>query len=128
MSAESIVLMMKALADPTRLRIYNFLRESCCGIKIKDEEDVLPETSLAVSGPTVGEVCCCVMGVEKIPSSLSFHLKELRNAGLIKMEKRGKNVLCSVNRETQSELAKYFSSHEICCAREEPNGQLLRKL
>jgi ArsR family transcriptional regulator, arsenate/arsenite/antimonite-responsive transcriptional repressor len=115
--------MMKALADPTRLRIYNFLRESCCGIKIKDQEDVLDS-----SGPTVGEVCCCVMGLEKIPPSLSFHLKELRNAGLIKMEKRGKNVLCSVNRETQSELAKYFSSHEICCAREEPNGQLLRKL
>ena len=123
MSAESIVLMMKALADPTRLRIYNFLRESCCGIKIKDEEDVLDPV-----GPTVGEVCCCVMGLEKIPSSLSFHLKELRNAGLIKMEKRGKNVLCSVNREAQSELAEYFSSHEICCAREEKNEPLLRKL
>ena len=123
MSAESIVLMMKALADPTRLRIYNFLRESCCGIKIKDEED-----ALCPSGPTVGEVCCCVMGLNKIPSSLSFHLKELRNAGLIKMEKRGKNVFCSVNREVQSELAIYFSSHEICCAREDKNEPLLRKL
>ena len=115
--------MMKALADPTRLRIYNFLRESCCGMQIKDEGDAFGPV-----GPTVGEVCCCVMGLEKIPSSLSFHLKELRNAGLIKMEKRGKNVLCSVNREAQSELAKYFSSHEICCAREEKNEQLLRSL
>ncbi len=123
MSAESIVLMMKALADPTRLRIYNFLRERCCGIKIKDEED-----ALGASGPTVGEVCCCVMGLEKIPSSLSFHLKELRNAGLITMEKRGKNVLCSINRQAQSELAVYFSSHEICCAREDKNEPLLRKL
>ena len=123
MSAESIVLMMKALADPTRLRIYNFLRESCCGVKIEDEEDVLRQV-----GATVGEVCCCVMGIATIPSSLSFHLKELRVAGLINMEKRGKNVLCSVNREAQSELAKYFSSHENCCAREESNGQMLRKL
>ena len=122
MSAESIVLMMKALADPTRLRIYSFLRESCCGIGVPDQDD-----DLCPPGPTVGEICCNVLGVERIPSSLSFHLKELRTAGLIKMEKRGKNVLCSVNRDAQAELAKYFSSHEICCAREEKND-LLRKL
>ena len=114
---------MKALSDPTRLRIYGFLRDSCCGIGIEDREDVLE-----VPGPTVGEVCCNVLGMEKIPSSLSFHLKELRNAGLIQMEKRGKNVLCSVNRDAQTELAKYFSQHEICCAREEKHDQLLRKL
>jgi DNA-binding transcriptional ArsR family regulator len=100
-SADSIVLMIKALANPTRQRIYNFLRESCCGIQTKDEED-----ALGPAGPNVGQVCLCVMGLEEIPSSLSFQLKELRIAGLIKMKKRGKNVLCSVNREAQSELAK----------------------
>ncbi|MBI1331434.1 MAG: winged helix-turn-helix transcriptional regulator [Armatimonadetes bacterium] len=123
MSADSIVPMMKALADPTRFRIYSFLRESCCGIGIEDREDVL-----GPAGPTVGEVCCGVLGMDRIPSSLSFHLKELRNAGLIQMEKRGKNVFCSVNRDAQAKLAEYFSSHEICCAREEKHDPLLRKL
>lgn len=123
MSADTIVAMMKALADPTRLRIYSFLRETCCGIRIEDREDVF-----GPPGPTVGEVSCRVLGMEKIPSSLSFHLKELRNAGLIEMEKRGKNVFCSVNRDAQAKLAEYFSQHEICCAREEKSEPLLRNL
>ncbi len=123
MSADSIVAMMKALSDPTRLRIYSFLRETCCGIGIEDREGVLD-----ASGPTVGQVCCNVLGMDKIPSSLSFHLKELRNAGLVRMEKRGKNVLCSVDRDAQAKLAAYFSAHEICCAREEKRDELLREL
>ena len=61
-----------------------------------------------VSGPTVGEVCCQVLGTDKIPSSLSFHLKELRQAGLITMERRGKNMICGINREAVARLAAYL--------------------
>ncbi|HVT11359.1 MAG TPA: metalloregulator ArsR/SmtB family transcription factor [Fimbriimonadaceae bacterium] len=94
----------KALGDPTRLRIFEFLR-SCCGpVAVGDEGEVRP-----VDGPTVGEVCCQVTGAERITSTVSFHLKELRNAGLITMEKRGKNMICAVNRDAIQRLAAYFS-------------------
>ncbi len=93
----------KALGDPTRLRIFEFLRDCCCPVAVEETGDVRP-----VVGPTVGEVCCQVTGMEKITSSVSFHLKELRQAGLITMERRGKNMICSVNQDTVAKLAAYF--------------------
>jgi ArsR family transcriptional regulator len=93
----------KALGDPTRLRIFEFLRSCCCPVAVDEDGEVRP-----VNGPTVGEVCCQVTGVDKITSTISFHLKELRNAGLISMEKRGKNMICGVNHDALKRLAAYF--------------------
>ena len=58
-----------------------------------------------IDGPNVGEVCCRVTGVDKITSTMSFHLKELRQAGLITMEKRGKRMICGVRPESVAQLA-----------------------
>lgn len=106
--------MFKALGDPTRLRIFEFLRACCCPVAVAEDGDVRP-----VTGPTVGEVCCQVTGADKITSTISFHLKELRNAGLITMEKRGKNMICGVDREAVTRLASYLAPEpEIsseCC-------------
>jgi ArsR family transcriptional regulator, arsenate/arsenite/antimonite-responsive transcriptional repressor len=98
-----IVLMMKALSDPTRLRIFEFLRNCSCDVCLDDSGYVRQ-----VVGATVGEVCCRVLGTEKMTSSISFHLKELRLSGLIETEKRGKSVFCRVNRVALAELATYF--------------------
>lgn len=96
--------MFKALGDPTRLHIFEFLR-SCCGpVAVEESGDVRP-----VSGPTVGEVCCHVTGAEQINSKISHHLKELRLAGLITVERRGKNMICGVNREAVAALVAYLS-------------------
>jgi ArsR family transcriptional regulator len=100
----------KALGDPTRLRVFEFLASCCCPVAVGDEGEVRP-----VLGPTVGEVCCSVMGTEKISSSLSFHLKELRNAELITMERRGKNMVCGVNQATLAQIRSYFSNVGGCC-------------
>ena len=105
--------MFKALGDPTRLRIFEFLR--ACGSPVAVEESGDVRT---VVGPTVGEVCCQVTGSDRITSSISFHLKELRQAGLITMERRGKNMICSVSPEVVGALAAYFSgtpSRGACC-------------
>lgn len=102
--ALDVSLMFKALGDPTRLRIFEFLRDCCCPIAVEDTGDVRP-----VLGPTVGEVCCQVTGADKITSSVSFHLKELRLAGLITIERRGKNMICGVNRDAVARLAAYLS-------------------
>ena len=97
----------KALGDPTRLRIFEFLRSCCRPIAIDDFGDVRP-----VSGPTVGEVCCSVTGAVKVSSTMSFHLKELRNAGLITMERRGKNMVCAVDPFAIADLASYFGDQQ----------------
>ena len=65
-----------------------------------------------VTGPTVGEVCCHVIpGAQQINSTVSHHLKELRQAGLITIERRGKNMICGVNREAVAALAAYLSEN-----------------
>lgn len=103
---DDMAAMFKALGDPTRLRIWEFLSAQCCPVAVGDHGEVRP-----LVGPTVGEVCCSVTGAEKITSTVSFHLKELRQAGLITMEQRGKNRVCGVNRDAAARLAAFLDEH-----------------
>ena len=64
-------------------------------------------------GRLSGEVCCHVTGAEQINSKISHHLKELRLAGLITVERRGKNMICGVNREAVAALAAYLGG-DVC--------------
>ncbi len=105
MDSVQVTAAFKALGDPTRLRIYEFLR-TCEGDVVLDENGEVRR----VCGPTVGEVCCSVTGIDRVTSTISFHLKELRSAGLIRMEKRGKNMICSVNRDAALELASFLNA------------------
>ena len=83
--------MFRALGDPTRMRIFDFLRSCCCEVAVDEGGDVCPS-----DGSTVGTVCCHVTGGEKVTSTVSFHLKELKNAGLITIERRGRHMLCAI--------------------------------
>lgn len=94
--------MFKALGDPTRLRIFDFLRSCCCATVGSDGE------MRAFEGPTITEVAAGVLGDRRVTTSLSFHLKELRNAGLIESERRGKYVCCCVNRQAVQALRMYL--------------------
>jgi ArsR family transcriptional regulator len=86
---EALAAAFKALGDPTRLRIFESLR--CCdrGVEIDEAGQCRPSGALSV-----GEVCCCL---DQPMSTVSFHLRELRLAGLIRTEKRGRSIYCSVN-------------------------------
>ncbi len=105
--------MFKALGDPTRLRIFEFLRSYCCATLTQDGN------VQGFEGPTITEVCGGVMGDRKITTSMSFHFKELRLAGLIEMEKRGKFVYCCVRRDALQALSDYLHEdpgpEQICC-------------
>lgn len=96
--------MHKALGDPTRLRIFHFLRERCCQIAVGEDGDVHP-----LDGPSVGEVCCHITGRDKINSTISFHIGELKDAGLITVEKRGRYMVCGMNRNAIAELAAHLN-------------------
>jgi len=108
--------MFKALGDPTRLRIFEFLRTCCGPVAVEESGDVrtvaYPMSADQPSLPTVGDVCCKITGEERITSTISFHLKELRQAGLIVMEKRGKNMICGVSPRVLELLAAYFGGKE----------------
>ena len=97
--------MFKALGEPTRLEIFDFLRHQCCPVALDESGEVRQ-----MIGPTVGEVCCHVTGELSINSKISHHIKELRLAELITVERSGKNMICGVNRESIATLVGYLST------------------
>jgi ArsR family transcriptional regulator len=86
-----------ALSNPHRLQIYTIL-SGCCG----------PQNTCS----TEAAMSCCVgeLGgqLDIAASTLSHHLKELSHAGLINMQRDGKQVICSVNTEMLNALRHYF--------------------
>jgi ArsR family transcriptional regulator len=109
MQTTDIAAKFKALGDPTRLHIYAFLCDCASPVAVENSGSVRP-----VSGPTVGEICCHITGSEQASSNISFHLKELRNAGLITMEKRGKYVVCGVNAASKESLVNFLTKARKC--------------
>ena len=114
MANETFEKALKALGDPTRLHIVEFLSQCCCGqAAVRDTGEV--------EGPTAGEVCCHLTGADKINSTVSHHLHELEGAGLIRMERRGKTSICTVRPESLTDLSEYLrqlaqgENRERCC-------------
>ncbi len=90
--------MFKALGNPHRLAVFLRLA-SCC-----------PPGGTAVSEPEAGRFVG-QLGAELdiAPSTLSHHIKELRQAGLIRMERRGKNIECWVDGEALSAITELLT-------------------
>ena len=105
----------RALSDPTRFRIVTFLSRMCCGRAIVNDEGGVYE------GPSASEVCCHLTGATKITSTVSHHLHELEAAGLIKIERSGKRMLCTLEPQTLNALADQLKliaigeQENVCC-------------
>jgi ArsR family transcriptional regulator len=99
---EKFAEMFKALSNPNRLKIFLRLI-SCCQ----------PGTVTSINPNTGAEGCACVgelgqdLGI--MPSTISHHIKELRQAGLIRMERRGQKIECFIDPATRTALQKFFS-------------------
>jgi ArsR family transcriptional regulator len=112
---DKLAALFKALGDPTRLRIFEFLR-GCCPVAVEPSGGVRsvcftrPDSTKEAQPPSVGEICCHITGEERITSTLSHHLKELRLAGLLTVQRIGKHMIYAVNPEAVSLLARYFGA------------------
>lgn len=90
-SMNDIATIFKALSDATRLAVFQCIR--CCG----DETCYDVEHGCCCPACEEGVAACRVRcKVPCAPSTLSHHLNELRAAGLITTEKRGRVVYCRV--------------------------------
>jgi ArsR family transcriptional regulator, arsenate/arsenite/antimonite-responsive transcriptional repressor len=92
--------MFKALSNPHRLHIFLRLI-SCCPPGTRCPWD--SEASRYV-GQLAEEVSIA-------PSTVSHHIKELRNATLIKVARQGKNIECWVDPDVVRSLAQLLSGH-----------------
>ena len=100
--AERSAAWFRALSNPHRLRL--FLRLASC----------LPQG--AACGKRDVRKCVGEIGRDLgiVPSTVSHHLKELRQAGLVHMERRGQNIECWVEPETLRGLVEFFDVPKCC--------------
>lgn len=99
---ERLVAFGRALSDPIRVRMVGMMAEAaasgrgCCG---------LPDLGVPAGEGDVG-ICVCefqdrfVMGQSKV----SYHMRKLKDAGLVREERRGKWSFYSLDREAAREV------------------------
>ena len=95
---ERLVALGRALSDPLRVRMLSMMAEgrSCCD---------LPDLGVPAEDADNG---ICVCEFEEVfsmgQSKVSYHMKKLKDAGLVKEERRGKWTFYSLDREAASGL------------------------
>ncbi|MBT2325476.1 helix-turn-helix transcriptional regulator [Variovorax paradoxus] len=92
MEENDVVRSLAALAQPLRLRVFR---------------------SLVVAGPEGLTPGALVDALEVPATSLSFHLKELANAGLVSQERQGRNLIYRAAFDRMNALLAYLT--ENCC-------------
>jgi ArsR family transcriptional regulator, arsenate/arsenite/antimonite-responsive transcriptional repressor len=101
-----------ALSNPHRLQIYTML-SGCCD---PGERCLIESTEP-----------CCVGDIGRrlniAASTLSHHLKELNRANLIRMDRDGKQIYCSVNPAMLMNIRAFFNNGPTPCADQQPDNQ-----
>jgi ArsR family transcriptional regulator len=95
---ERLVALGRALSDPIRVRMLSMMAEGrgCCDFS----DSAVPADE--------GEEGICVCEFEGVfgmgQSKVSYHIKKLKDAGLVREERRGKWAFYSLDREAAAEL------------------------
>ena len=93
MEEQNVVRSLAALAHAHRLQVFR---------------------ALVVAGPQGMTPGVMAEGVGIASTSLSFHLKELMNAGLVTQERQGRNLVYRAAYDQMNELLGYLTQN--CCA------------
>ncbi len=88
----------KGLSNPHRLALFQRMM-TCCVPGTR----CCPSEAVRTCVGDLGE------GLAIAPSTLSHHLKELHRAGLIQMQRNGKNVECWVEPQVLERLSAFFN-------------------
>lgn len=98
LKTSQLVSIFKALANEHRYKIYQLL-VSCCS----------PGT--VCTSQELQQLCVGDLDAQLdiAPSTLSHHLKELQQAGLVNMKRKGKKVFCSVDPDMPQQIVQLFS-------------------
>ncbi|RMF12782.1 MAG: ArsR family transcriptional regulator [Alphaproteobacteria bacterium] len=93
MEKTNVITCLNALAQESRLDVFRYL------------------VTRGQKGAPAGEIAARC----NLPkTTLSFHLKELKIAGLVKCERRGRMLIYSANYDAMADLMGYLT--ENCCA------------
>jgi ArsR family transcriptional regulator, arsenate/arsenite/antimonite-responsive transcriptional repressor len=92
MTESDVVKALAALAQPVRLQVFRAL-------VIAGHQGMTPSTMAE--------------GLAMPPSSLSFHLKELMNAGLVTQERASRNLIYRASFDQMNSLLGYLTDN--CC-------------
>lgn len=96
-ATEELAWKFRALSNPHRLTIFQYLAAECePGESSTDDE----------MHASVGELSNLL---EIAPSTVSHHLRELRQAGLIRMQRRGREVDCWVEPALLEQMGSVFT-------------------
>jgi len=91
MKSEKAVVALSALAQESRLAVFRLLLEEGGGVSAGDIAEKL--------------------GVPA--TTMSFHLSQLKNSGLITSEKKGRQIIYSANKKKVKKLAGFISGKDI---------------
>jgi DNA-binding transcriptional ArsR family regulator len=100
--AEKLAGMFKALSNPQRLKIFIKLARCCAPVDccILDEKG-----AQQCVGDLGGD-----LGIA--PSTVSHHIKELRLAGLVNIQRKGQKIECWTSRDVLIQLGGFFTEFE----------------
>ena len=98
-NTEKFAKYFRALANPHRLKIFIKL-VTCCPPGTKCS----PTDSMKTCVGELGK------DLDLAAATISHHIKELHQAGLLRMERSGQHIECWVDRETFRELSGFFTN------------------
>lgn len=90
--------LFRALADPNRLAIFQLVRERGSNVRTVEEAE--------------NSISRIAREFDLSLSTVSHHLKELRNAGLIRCEKVGQTVYCTPVPEAMKRIEGFLGEGE----------------
>lgn len=101
-----ILTIIKALNDPIRIHVLYVLKNG------RDDESLVPRSTDLHAAICPKDILRLIVkeGVHVSYSKLSYHLKEMKMAGIISEKREGKNIYYQLDREPLLKMASWLST------------------